>query len=219
MAQGDGGYFGAPLYRPGTSGRLLVNQSNSNNWSDEFQVNFNSDIVTITSGLSYYSGTDKSGPPNGYCNTYGTGGASGANCATEISSTGTVTAIPGYGNFIPFISDNRSTSLAGYVQAEFHVTEQLDLVAGYHLTRDHKEGEFYSNDADGAGGLPAGAANTGIIRFTTNDTSPTWLAGVNYTPVEDVLLYAKYSTGYVAGGSAGAVAFRPEKVAVPTNLV
>ena len=113
--------------------------------------------------------------------------------------------MPAYHGFNPFISDNRTTSVAVYLQTELHVTDQLDLVAGYRLTQDHKEGKFDSIDADGAGGLPAGAANTGIIRFTTNDTSPTWSAGVNYTPVEDVLLYAKYSTGYVAGGSAGAV--------------
>ena len=38
------------------------------------------------------------------------------------------------------------------------------------------------------------------------------MAGVNYTPSEDILLYAKYSTGFVAGGRTGAVSWLPEHV-------
>ena len=137
----------------------LLNQADSNNWSDELQANFHLDRLEVTAGLSYYDGHDESGPPPGYCSTYGASGIAGANCRNPIVN-GVIqdftTFNPAFAGFANQISTNQSTSAAAYVQAEYHLTDQLELVGGFRETRDHKTGTFTTIDFDGAGGLPPG---------------------------------------------------------------
>lgn len=61
---------------------------------------------------------------------------------------------------------------ARYAQVEGHVTSQIDLVAGYRITKDWKEG--VDNTALDA----AGGSITLPIRYRKQ--RPTWLGGVNY---------------------------------------
>jgi iron complex outermembrane receptor protein len=91
---------------------------------------------------------------------------------------------------------NTSKSYAAYLQLEGHITPQFDIVGGYRLTKDDKSG--YLN----VSGLR--------LAFTYQNTRPSYLVGLNYRPIDDVLLYAKYSTGFVSGGSVAGLAFEPE---------
>jgi iron complex outermembrane receptor protein len=106
-------------------------------------------------------------------------------------------------------------SLAAYVQGEFHITEQLDLVAGGRITRDKKRGQLAS------GGTYIGSRTAGDISGARIDpwefkkSKPTYSVGVNYKPNDDILLYAKYSTGFLSGGAVGPFVFAPETVASP----
>src|SRR5262249_45082407 len=54
---------------------------------------------------------------------------------------------------------------------------------------------------------------TGCVNHLYQSSSaPTWLVDLDYTPVQDLLVYAKYSRGYRAGGI-------PPKVAAPLNVI
>ena len=46
--------------------------------------------------------------------------------------------------------------------------------------------------------------------FTYGDLLPSYSLGINYKPSRSMLVYAKFSTAYVSGGSIGGVAFLPE---------
>jgi iron complex outermembrane receptor protein len=48
--------------------------------------------------------------------------------------------------------------------------------------------------------------------FNYSSTKGTYSGGVNYTPLDRSLLYVKYSTGFVSGGSIAGLAFAPETV-------
>ena len=156
----------------------------SDQWSDEFQANYNSHLLTLTAGLMYFHNKGTGGGPPGLPN----------NLVLE--------AIP-FGNFgflgaAPARAHYAETSLAAYGQAEVHVTSQFELVGGLRVTNDKRSGSYYT------GGAP-------IIYNPYNSTRPSFSLGVNYKPSSDVLLYAKYSTAFVAGGSSGTVTYNPEK--------
>lgn len=89
-------------------------------------------------------------------------------------------------------------SWAVFGQAEVHVTPQLDLVSGYRYTKDKKFGTPF------VGNRP--------IPYDYEASKSTYSFGANYRPAENIMIYAKYGTGYVAGGASADVAFGPETV-------
>jgi len=150
-------------------------------WSDEFQVNADYDFVTVTAGLLYYHDSTYQGSPKGISNQHILGVFPGGR-------------IPLGNTVSPY---NYATSLAAYTQAEFHVTPKLDLIAGYRITRDKKSGTFYS-------AVPP-------ISFTYEKTKPAYMGSVVYRPIDDVMVYGKYSSSFVSGGSVAGFPFEPEK--------
>jgi iron complex outermembrane receptor protein len=158
-------------------------ETKSRQVSDELQLNYDSRLLTLTLGAVWFHSSERSNPPG-------------------LPSTTSFSIVPngvlGLGQ--QGVNYNRQTSLAGYGQAEVHLTSQLDLVAGVRLTSDKKEGEFIF-------GLPTSLTT---IPFTYKKTKPNYLIGVNYKPTEDVLLYGKFSTAFVSGGSVGTISFEPE---------
>lgn len=158
-------------------------QSVAKQWSEELQVNYDSKFVTLTMGAMYFHLMTSAGAPPG------------------LISTANFTPIPG--GIIPAgraTAFNWAESLAGYAQAEFHVTEQIDLVAGYRLTQDDKRGDYLTT----LNGAPITSS------FTYKKTKPAYTAGVNYRPTSDILVYGKYASAFVSGGSVGPAAFQPE---------
>ncbi len=159
----------------------LQNEGSARQYSNETQVNYDSKLVTVTAGAVYFHFSGQQGPPVGF------------------RATTTLGVYPGgrIPVFNPPIqqSFNYATSKAAYIQTEVHVTPQIDLVGGYRITQDDKSGDFYS---------PA------KVSFTYNKTKPSYMAGVNYKPMDDLLVYGKYSNGFLSGGSVGGIVFAPE---------
>jgi len=165
-------------------------------WSEEFQVNVTTDWMTLTAGLlHFYDHITTSGLSNGY-NTTITQVITGQN--TPLNGTPfVIPANPGYrGAIVQTFSD------AVYAQPEFHLTDQLDLVAGIRWTQDQKDGHEY---------LPDQQLTPGISPIYYKHSQITYLAGLNYKLEPDTLLYGKFSTGFVSGGALSTLTYKPEK--------
>jgi iron complex outermembrane receptor protein len=165
-------------------------------WSDEFQVNVNTDWMTLTAGfLHFYDHITSAGFSGGY-NTTITQVITGQNTALN-GTPFVIPANPGYRGAIV-----QTFSNAVYAQPEFHLTDQLDLVAGIRWTQDKK---------DGHESLPDQTRTPGISPIYYKHSQITYLAGLNYKLDEDTLLYGKFSTGFVSGGALSTLTYKPEK--------
>ncbi|MFV8819279.1 TonB-dependent receptor [Haliea sp. E17] len=157
-------------------------------FSNETQLNFESDFVTVTGGLLYYEQNDKVGPPN----TAGT-------VSNKVFFPGPNGYIVDPGNESRYFVDTKS--YAAYVQGEFHVTEDIDVILGYRVTRDERETLVRNGTAP----------DFNDSTFDYKSTDSTYLVGLNYAFSEDFLVYGKYSTGYVPGGKIGPQEFDKEE--------
>jgi iron complex outermembrane recepter protein len=155
----------------------------SKQWSNEFQLNYDSDFLTATAGALWFKSRDDT-------NTHG--------YQPLLSFRPVVNGVIPFGNQTE--PHNSATSLAGYLQLEAHVTPQIDLIGGFRITQDKKSGEF----------IIGNAPNFTILNFDYKDTRPSYLIGVNWKPTDDILVYAKYSTAFVSGGSVAGFDFEPE---------
>lgn len=172
---------GSPFVGFGTAALVRNKQ-----WSEEFQLNYNSDFLTLTAGALWFKSIDRSGTNH---------------VPTTVGFTPYPGGVIGVTNFTDTL--NRAQSTAAYLQAEVHVTPQIDIVGGARVTHDKKSGRFIIKTA------------TDFVTpsFTYKKTRPSWLIGVNYKPVDDILLYGKYSTAFVSGGSIAGYGFAPETAA------
>ena len=188
-----GGLVGQPFVGIGTS-----TQGRSTQYSDELQLNYASDTVTLTAGALWFQGKDYTGEH-------------------LLQNTVAFAAVPG--GVIPStnigVTFNKQTSIAAYGQVEFHATSQIDLIGGVRLTQDKKSGSFT---------FGPNLQNLRVVDFDYKKTKPSFLVGINYKPVEDTLVFAKFSTAYVSGGSTAGIPFEPEtaasyEVGVKTELL
>lgn len=114
----------------------------------------------------------------------------------------------------------RSRSYAAYGQATLNVTDALHLTLGARYTIDKKEGEltFSRNLAyrDAAGNLTPAAIANGYTPLDQTFKRFNPLAIVAYDFSRDIHAYAKYATGYRAGGASSRTSnyqqFGPEDV-------
>jgi iron complex outermembrane receptor protein len=194
----------AAALTPAATAGLFFTGYEGNSWgksfqeSTETQVNYDSDFVTMTVGGLYYHAKETSSGLPGMA----------PNFAFQP-----VAPLLNLGN----VQEAQATtiSLAAYVQGEFHVTDQVDIVAGGRITRDKKRGQLTS------GGAFVGPRTTGDIAGARIDpwefkkSKPTYSVGVNYKPTDDILVYGKYSTGFLSGGAVGPFVFAPETVSSP----
>lgn len=158
----------------------------SRQWSDELQATYISPLLTATVGGLYFHSKDIAANhwlPSTYSFTFLPGGVVPAGNVGQYN--------------------NEAKSIAAYAQVEVHVTPQIDIILGGRVTNDKKNGSFLY-------GTTQPPAN--IATFTYNDTRFTYLIGANYKPTQDIMLYAKYSTGYVSGGSVAGIPFEVETV-------
>ena len=104
------------------------------------------------------------------------------------------------------------SNYALYGQLTLNVTEQLRVTGGLRWTDSNKEGSFLSlvNNPISA---PPSPANPFALDLRIPEQHPdleydeeeiTWLANVSYSPVENLMLFATYATGFRSGG------FNPE---------
>ena len=163
--------------------------------SDELQANYQSKLLTLTVGAIYYHSFELSS------------GLPGMN--SNFSFAPTPQQLP-LGNVQE--STSTATSWAGYAQAEVHVLPKLDIVLGGRVTSDKKNGAL------NLGGTFTGTRTAGTITGQTlypwnySKTKPTYSVGANYKAADDILLYGKYSTAFMAGGAVGQLSFAPETV-------
>ena len=122
-------------------------------------------------------------------------------------------------------SKTRYRDLGLYAQDTYSLTDFLKLTSGLRYTWDwassYDVGKTFEVPTPGVGvpfctnpdvSLPGCSA-----RYYERSSAPTWLIDLDYVPVEDVLIYGKYSRGYRAGGIIPAApsqytTFKPEKV-------
>jgi iron complex outermembrane receptor protein len=95
--------------------------------------------------------------------------------------------------------DQNLSSYAAYMQGTYYLDKQFSVTLGARLTDDQKKAMFkQSNPNYVVGNYIRKEEYHPDLRFS--DTAVTWLANVNYYPVDDTLLFATVSTGYKSGG-------------------
>jgi iron complex outermembrane recepter protein len=120
---------------------------------------------------------------------------------------------------------NRFEGYAAYAQGTFAITDQLSLTAGIRYTVDESQanariGTIFvaANPANATFSctnptaprfgqtLPADARYTDACEqnFSQKTEAPTWTLGLEYKPIDDVLLYGKWTRGYRQGAVAPA---------------
>jgi iron complex outermembrane receptor protein len=166
-------------------------------WSEEFQVNLDTRWVTMTAGGLYYRQKSLYGYL-GDQNGVGLIRNGGALYLPGFSYPSLLQPAEGGGRY----SIIKQVSRAAYAQAEGHVTDRIDLVAGIRYTKDRKIG--VDNTA-------YTALNPLSLPVYYRKGQTTYNVGVNYKPTSDILLYAKYSTGYISGGQVSTLSYDPEK--------
>ena len=95
-------------------------------------------------------------------------------------------------------ADNDNKSVAGFGQATFHLTEQLDVTGGLRYTKDTRES--------------SAPLTPGVPDFRAKFTHTDWTVNATYRPTQAINLYAKAGTGYLTGGIFNQLAFKPEKL-------
>lgn len=129
---------------------------------------------------------------------------------------------------VRFRYNTRTSSDAAFGQASLRVTDTIKLTAGARYTWDKKDRTGTSQLRCDIAGIPAflysvvGCAGTppilaGLGNGTLRQQRPTFLGGIDWTPTDRNLVYAKYSSGYKSGGfnsngSAPSVDYGPENV-------
>jgi iron complex outermembrane receptor protein len=115
-----------------------------------------------------------------------------------------------------------------YEQATYHLTQQLSLTEGlrytWDLQRNTTQEYAYSfpvtapfTAAPVSACTNAGTAPGCYFSTSARSRAPTWVVDLEYKPVDDLMIYGKYSRGYRAGGvfppsPANYRVFDPEKV-------
>jgi iron complex outermembrane receptor protein len=120
-----------------------------------------------------------------------------------------------------------------YGQASYALTDQLKLTGGIRYTWDTVSADEaiatyqfpapntpvgYCVSADARNpSLPITALSDCELHYHNKSSAPTWLIDLDYKPIDNVLLYAKYARGYRQGSvnpyaAEGYTSFGPEKV-------
>ena len=177
-----------------TPERLFVftQSMDSNQWSQEIRLHGDSDFLIWVAGV-YYLGID-----------------SDFQVTTDIFNCCLVLFDNAYAM--------ETESYAAFAQAEFVISEQVSLIAGYRWTEDKKDIDATPVCIDAAPGEELGLPEDPCTLFfggtaqvgpplIENRSEGDWsgVLEVDWRPNDDWLLYAKYSRGNKAGGyNAGA---------------
>ena len=153
--------------------------------SDEIQMIWSNDAFTWTTGYLYY-GVDMAA--GGYEHVRN----------GILGGQGALSVYPGPATARNDQSDVEIDSNAIYSQFEYHLTQQWDVVLGGRFTNDKKD---YVDRT-----LP-----NQILEVDYDNDEFTYLLGLNYKPTDDILIFSKYSTGYISGGLVSGLEYDSEK--------
>ncbi|MDR2857575.1 MAG: TonB-dependent receptor, partial [Novosphingobium sp.] len=156
-----------------------------------------------------------------------------SNCSDVVAPVCT-TPFAGVGNYPHSRTKTYWNNKGFYAQATYKITDQFSVTGGIRYTIDRVTGAGESRRIRFA---TTGSANTAPFAPTCNDPrivgvattpdfchraftekseKPTWLIDVDYKPLPDVMLYAKWARGYRQGGvnmtNIGLETWGPEKV-------
>lgn len=190
------GQFAAGL-APFVGGRTIITASQSSSqskqWSDELIATYTSDRLNLTLGALWFHSKDVAGGPEGMQNTI-------ALTLPPFPANGSI-RLGNEGRYF-----NKATSIAAYAQAEYKFNDQLELVLGGRITKDKKTSVFRWDSL--VNGVIV--ARPSIVPPAYKKTKPNFSVGLNWTPGDDTLVYGKYSTSFVSGGSVAGIGFVPE---------
>jgi iron complex outermembrane receptor protein len=207
-------YKGLPFYAtmsdPSALGGLSTDQYT---WSDELQLQGNA----LNNRLTWQGGgyLERSGPLGDVTGTRGANFLSCSNYQTFQCS--------GFGIVNNDIATIHFSDTAVFAQATYAIFDKLKITAGGRYTSDTTTSKFGQTNYGAPGewpatfGSPTGVAcasnlqnesvATGCLQnYRQNSHAPTYMADLDYTPIEDLMIYGKYSRGYRQGGVATFVA-------------
>ena len=223
----SGGAHRVPIVAPGCTGaacnfsRYSLADLRQNQFSQEIQAVGSVGKLDYVLGLYYFNEhvSDDAATPNSTAIT-------GYTTAGQTSGFAFVTLDPctgsnGFGSqpgcrFIDRASEVRSKSYATYGQVTFNPSDALHLTVGGRYTHDKKTGvlHFSRNINYDVNTVAAAANGYAPLDKTWNRFNP--MATLAYDVSDDVHGYAKYSTGYRAGGASSRTAnyqaFDPENI-------
>jgi iron complex outermembrane recepter protein len=192
-------------------------------FSQEFQAIGSIGPVDFVAGLFYFNEhvSDDAATPNSIgavAVLNGAGAVTGANYVSIPFCTASTPDFVGKavnGCSIDRASAVRSRSYAAYGQATWNATDALHVTVGARYTQDKKAGVLtYFNNLNYATATAKQLADNGYtpLNKTWNRFNP--MATIAYDVTHDVHVYAKYATGYRAGGASSRtpnyLAFDPE---------
>ncbi len=224
----SGGYHRVPVVNytsscttaaPCAFSRYSLADLKQNQFSQELQAVGTIGSVDYVAGLYYFNEhvSDDAATPNSMGVVYNT--PTQATFVTIPFCTGSTPDFAGQavdGCAIDRASVVNSKSYAVYGQATWNATEALHITVGGRYTWDDKEGDLiWSRNINYTVNTAAAAAN-GYTRLDKKWKRFNPMATVAYDFNSDVHGYAKYSTGYRAGGASSRTsdyrAFNPEDV-------
>jgi iron complex outermembrane receptor protein len=234
---GDNGYFSSgsfSLANPNfftTNVVALPGQYNAaeSTFTEEFQIQGR----TADDRLNYQAGIyhEQSNPLGGYQQSYS---PTFISCSDPVALQCTDSLH--FGSISNSRSQYKFRDTALFAQATFKIANQLSLTGGFRYTWDTSRGlgdailikfptpNVPSYSCAQPAGLVAGGTSAAILADSSlcsytreqKSSEPTWLIDLDYKPVENVMLYAKYARGYRQGGinvsSYGLETWNPEKV-------
>ena len=194
----SGGAHRTPSFLPGASfSRYSLSFLDARQFSQEFQALGTIGNIDYVTGLYYFNerAEEVAGTPNtNKWNATGTGYTINDAMAWQRSAIS-----------ISRASFAESKSYAAFGQATWNATDALHLTLGGRYTHDQKSGDLYK---------VKNVASSFPFAFEYDRFDP--LVILAWEPTDDVNLYAKYSTGYRAGGassrSVNFATFGPESV-------
>lgn len=97
-------------------------------------------------------------------------------------------------------------SMATFGQVEWNVAENLRVIGGARYTNEDRAFHY--------GGTLAGSGPTPVADFSDKIDTNEWSGkvGVDYTPNEDLLIYANISRGFKGGGFPAAISFSSDEL-------
>ena len=103
--------------------------------------------------------------------------------------------------------DQKTTSAAAFAHAQWQFAPDWNLTAGLRYTEESKDfNDVYTY-------LTFGGADVGLfdpVNESLDSDDLSGKLGIDYSGIEDLLLYASVSKGYKSGGFQGQLAFQPE---------
>jgi iron complex outermembrane recepter protein len=199
----SGGAHRPPVYLPnGNFSRYSLSYLTQHQYSQEFQaVGRVMDAVDYVAGIYYFKekADEEAATPNSL-----RGDATGTSFTVLDPCTGS----GGFGSNRGCRSidrGSRARSISKAVYGQVTITppplEQLHITLGGRYTRDDKTGVLYLR-ANAPSRCPINVPTAGLCTFTQKTTRFNPLGIVAYDVSRDVHVYAKFATGYRAGGAS-----------------